>query len=44
MPRRQRENGPASETGNKNSQGEEKPKFGLPPDYDSPDFDFKGGV
>ena len=36
------ENGPASETGNKNSQGEEKPKFGSPPDYDSPDFDFKG--
>ena len=36
------ENGPASETGNKNSQGEEKPKFGSPLDYDSPDFDFKG--
>ena len=25
-----------------NSKGEEKPKFGSPPDYDSPDFDFKG--
>ena len=36
------ENGPASETRNKNSRGEEKPKFGSPPDYDSPDFDFKG--
>ena len=35
-------NGPASETGNENSQGGKKPKFGSPPDYDSPDFDFKG--
>ena len=34
-------NGPASETGNKNRKGEEKPKFGSPPDYDSPDFNFK---
>ena len=24
------------------SKGEEKPKFGSPPDYDSPDIDFKG--
>ena len=29
-------------TRDQNSKGEEKPKFGSPPDYDSPDFDFKG--
>ena len=29
-------------TKDQNNKGEEKPKFGSPPDYDSPDFDFKG--
>ena len=36
------ENDPACKAENQNSKGEEKPKFGSPPDYDSPDFDFKG--
>ena len=30
------------ETNHRNNEGEERPKFGSPPDYDSPDFDFKG--
>ena len=38
------ENGTARETGNQNSKGEEKPKFGPPPDYDSPDLTSKGSV
>ena len=36
------ENNPSGKTENQNSKGEEKPKFGSPLDYDSPDFDFKG--
>ena len=36
------ENNPSGKAENQNSKGEEKPKFGSPPDYDSPDFDFKG--
>ena len=36
------ENNPSGKTENQNSKGGEKPKFGSPPDYDSPDFDFKG--
>ena len=36
------ENNPSGKTEDQNSKGEEKPKFGSPPDYDSPDFDFKG--
>ena len=36
------ENNPSGKTENQNSKGEEKPKFGSPPDYDSLDFDFKG--
>ena len=35
------ENNSSNKTTDQNSKGEEKPKFGLPPDYDSPDFDFK---
>ena len=30
------ENNPSDKTENQNSKGEEKPKFGSPPDYDSP--------
>ena len=37
------ENNPSNKTAkDQNSKGEEKPKFGSPLDYDSPDFDFKG--
>ena len=37
------ENNPSDKTAkDQNSKGEGKPKFGSPPDYDSPDFDFKG--
>ena len=36
------ENNSSNKTEKQNSKGEEKPKFGSPPDYDSPDFDFKG--
>ena len=36
------ENNPLGKTENQDSKGEEKPKFGSPPDYDSLDFDFKG--
>ena len=37
------ENNSSSKTAkDQNSKGEEKPKFGSPLDYDSPDFDFKG--
>ena len=35
------ENNPSGKTENKNSKGEEKPKFGSPPDYDSAEFNFK---
>ena len=41
-PEEAEENNPSDKTENQNSKGEEKPKFGSPPDYDSPDFDFKG--
>ena len=36
------ENNSSNKTTGQNSKGEGKPKFGSPPDYDSPDFDFKG--
>ena len=35
------ENDSSGKTTDQNSKGEEKPKFGSPPDYDSPDFSFK---
>ena len=38
---RQRKIIPPTKQKNKTSKGEEKPKFGSPPDYDSPDFDFR---
>ena len=41
MPQMAEENNSSSKTTDQNSKGEEKPKFGLPPDYDSPDFNFK---
>ena len=34
-------NDSSSKTAEQNNKGEEKPKFGLPPEYDSPDFSFK---
>ena len=36
------ENNSTGGTKDQNSKGDEKPKFGSPPDYDSLDFDFKG--
>ena len=35
------ENNSSGKTIDQNGKGEEKPKFGLPLDYDSPDFNFK---
>ena len=35
------ENNSLGKTENQNSKGEEKPKFSSPPDYDSPEFNFK---
>ena len=34
-------NDSSNKTTEQNNKGEEKPKFGLPPEYDSPDFNFK---
>ena len=34
-------NDSSNKTTEQNDKGEEKPKFGLPPEYDSPDFNFK---
>ena len=41
MPRRQRRIILRIKTKDQNNKEKERPKFGLPPDYDSPDFNFK---